>query len=114
MHSIAPVRSSGGAATYFAKDNYYTAEQNAELGVWGGAGALDLGLEGSVDKDMFEAVLNGHLPGAEKVGQVEGRRAGLDLTFSMPKSASVMAYVAGDDRILGANMRAVEKTMGFF
>lgn len=113
MHSIAPVRSSGGAATYFAKDNYYTAEQNAEQGVWGGAGALDLGLEGSVDKDMFEAVLNGHLPGAEKVGQVEGRRAGLDLTFSMPKSASVMAYVAGDDRILGANMRAVEKTMGF-
>lgn len=113
MHSIAPVRSSGGAATYFAKDNYYTAEENAEKGVWGGAGARDLGLEGMVDKDMFEAVLNGHLPGGEKVGQVEGRRAGLDLTFSMPKSASVMAYVAGDERILGANMRAVEKTMSF-
>ena len=35
------------------RDNYYTAEQNAEQGVWGGAGARDLGLEGSVDKDMF-------------------------------------------------------------
>ena len=111
MHSIAPVRSAGGAATYFAKDNYYTAEQNAEGGVWGGAGARELGLEGTVDKDVFERVLNGVLPDGERVGQVEGRRAGIDLTFSMPKSASVMAYVAGDARILDANMRAVEKTM---
>lgn len=111
MHSIAPVRSAGGAATYFAKDNYYTAEQNAEGGVWGGAGARDLGLEGEVEAQVFERVLNGELPSGEKVGQVESRRAGVDLTFSMPKSASVMAYVAGDARILGANMRAVEKTM---
>jgi conjugative relaxase-like TrwC/TraI family protein len=111
MHSIAPVRSAGGAATYFAKDNYYTAEQNAEGGSWGGARARELGLEGAVDKDIFEALLNGVLPDGERVGQVEGRRAGIDLTFSMPKSASIMAYVAGDARILEANMRAVEKTM---
>ena len=69
MHSIAPVRSAGGAATYFAKDNYYTAEQNAEGGVWGGAGARELGLEGTVDKDVFERVLNGVLPDGERVGQ---------------------------------------------
>src|SRR3546814_14339754 len=31
----------------------------------------------------------------------------------MPKSASVMAYVAGDKRILGANMAAVQKTMAW-
>jgi conjugative relaxase-like TrwC/TraI family protein len=111
MHSIAPVRSAGGAATYFAKDNYYTAEQNAEGGVWGGAGARELGLDGAVDKDAFERLLNGVLPDGQRVGQVEGRRAGIDLTFSMPKSASVMAYVAGDGRILDANMRAVQKTM---
>lgn len=111
MHSIAPVRSAGGAATYFAKDNYYTAEQNAESGVWGGTGARELGLEGPVDKDVFERILSGILPGGEQVGQVEGRRAGVDLTFSMPKSASVMAYVAGDRRILDANLRAVQKTM---
>ncbi|MGC1470114.1 MAG: MobF family relaxase, partial [Sphingorhabdus sp.] len=113
MHSIAPVRSAAGAATYFAKDNYYTAEQNAEGGVWGGLGARDLGLEGGVEAAQFERVLNGELPGGEKVGQVEGRRAGIDLTFSMPKSASVMAYVAGDHRILAANSRAVEKTMAY-
>ena len=32
MHSIAAVRSSSGAADYFANDNYYTAEENAEAG----------------------------------------------------------------------------------
>src|SRR3546814_6922120 len=47
------------------------------------------------------------------LAQVENRRAGFDLTFSMPKSASVMAYVAGDKRILGANMAAVQKTMAW-
>ncbi|MBK8631797.1 MAG: conjugative relaxase [Sphingomonadales bacterium] len=113
MHSIAPVRSAGGAATYFAKDNYYTAEQNAEGGVWGGLGARELGLEGVVEPQIFERLLNGELPSGEKVGQVEGRRPGLDLTFSMPKSASVMAYIGGDGRVIEANMRAVQKTMAF-
>ncbi|MBB3862319.1 conjugative relaxase-like TrwC/TraI family protein [Novosphingobium hassiacum] len=111
MHSIASVRSSGGAAAYFAQDNYYTVQENAEAGAWGGEGARLAGLSGQVDKDTFEAVLNGRLPGGEMVGQVEGRRLGLDLTFSMPKSASVLALVSGDTRILDAHMAAVRSTM---
>ena len=111
MHSIAAVRSSGGAADYFANDNYYTAQESAEAGVWAGEGARALGLEGTVGRDAFEAILNGHLPDGEKVGQVEGRRLGLDLTFSMPKSASVLALVSGDRRILDAHMAAVRSTM---
>lgn len=111
MHSIAAVRSSGGAADYFANDNYYTAEESAEAGVWAGEGARALGLEGAVARDAFEGVLNGHLPDGDKVGQVEGRRLGLDLTFSMPKSASILALVSGDQRILDAHMAAVRSTM---
>jgi conjugative relaxase-like TrwC/TraI family protein len=114
MHSIAPVRSSGGAAAYFAQDNYYTVQENAEAGVWAGEGARVLGLSGQVDKDRFEAILNGRLPGGEMVGQVEGRRLGIDLTFSMPKSASVLALVCGDTRILEAHMAAVRSTMSQF
>lgn len=113
MHSIASVRSSGGAANYFAADNYYTLEENAEAGVWGGRGAEAAGLSGSVEKEAFEKILNGELPGGEKVGQVENRRLGIDMTFSMPKSASILALVSGDKRILEANMRAVGKTMQF-
>jgi len=111
MHSIAAVRSAGGAADYFANDNYYTGEENAEAGVWAGEGARAIGLEGSVERDAFEAVLGGHLPDGDKVGQVEGRRLGLDLTFSMPKSASILALVSGDRRIIDAHMVAVRSTM---
>ncbi|MCX6976237.1 MAG: conjugative relaxase, partial [Verrucomicrobia bacterium] len=64
-------------------------------------------------KEDFEKILNGEMPDGEKVGQVEGRRLGVDLTFSMPKSASVMAYVACDTRVLTAHMNAVKATMGW-
>ena len=102
MHSIASVRSSSGAADYFANDNYYSADEHAEAGVWGGEGARALGLEGQVKRDAFEGILNGRLPNGDMVGQVEGRRLGLDLTVSMPKSASILALVSGDRRISDA------------
>ena len=113
MLSVAAVRSASGAANYFAKDDYYTVEGSSEISAWGGKGAETLGLSGEVSKDPFEAILNGVLPSGEGVAQVENRRAGLDLTFSMPKSASVMAYVAGDKRVLAANMTAVRQTMAW-
>ncbi|MCY1669583.1 conjugative relaxase [Novosphingobium sp. SL115] len=111
MHSIASVRSSSGAADYFANDNYYSADEHAQSGVWGGEGARALGLEGQVERDAFEGILNGRLPDGEMVGQVEGRRLGLDLTFSMPKSASILALVSGDRRIIDAHLAAVKSTM---
>ncbi|AMK26131.1 MobF family relaxase [Sphingobium sp. TKS] len=113
MLSVAPVRSASGAANYFAKDDYYTVEGSSEMTSWAGEGAKTLGLSGEVTKDAFEAALNGILPGGEAIAQVENRRAGVDLTFSMPKSASIQAYVAGDKRILEANMTAVRKTMAW-
>lgn len=117
MHSIASVRSAAGAANYFAKDdfkdNYYTADGSAEISEWGGAGAEALGLSGEVDRETFEKTLSGVLPSGEGVAQVESRRNGLDLTFSVPKSVSVMAYIAGDKRVLAANMSAVQKTMAW-
>jgi len=113
MLSVAAVRSASGAANYFAKDDYYTAEGSSEVTAWSGEGAETLGLSAEVTKDAFEGVLNGVLPSGEAVAQVENRRSGVDLTFSMPKSASVMAYVAGDKRVLAANMAAVQKTMAW-
>ncbi|AMK20430.1 MULTISPECIES: MobF family relaxase [Sphingobium] len=111
MLSVAPVRSASGAANYFAKDNYYTVEGSSEVSIWAGEGAQELGLSGQVTKDAFERILNGILPDGTGVAQVENRQSGTDLTFSMPKSASIMAYVAGDRHILAANMSAVQSTM---
>ena len=45
MLSIASVKSASGAAQYFAKDDYYTAEHSSEATAWGGVGAADLGLK---------------------------------------------------------------------
>jgi conjugative relaxase-like TrwC/TraI family protein len=111
--SVAPVRSAGGAASYFAKDDYYVGEHSSEVSAWGGLAAAELGLVGEVDKLAFENLLNGRLPDGEQVGDPERRRAGMDLTFSMPKSASVLAYVGGDQRLLDAHMQAVRQTMGW-
>lgn len=111
MHSIAAVRSVSGAANYFASDNYYTDKEHTEVSEWGGKGAEELGLKGEVSKSDFEAVLDGKLPDGTVVNAHANRRAGLDLTFSMPKSASIMAYIAGDKRILSAHMKAVKATM---
>ena len=107
MFFVSVVRSAGGAANYFAKDNYYTQEQSAEWSAWGGKGAAALALSGAIDKETFEALLNSVLPDGTVVNDHENRRAGYDLTFSMPKSASVLAYVGGDERILEANKSAV-------
>lgn len=113
MLSVASIKSASGAASYFAKDDYYTAEHSSEATLWGGVGAAEIGLKGEVTKEAFEKILNGELPSGEKVGQVQNRQHGVDLTFSMPKSASILAYVTGDTRILAAHMNAVKTTMAW-
>lgn len=113
MLSLAPVRSSSGAATYYAKDDYYTGDTAEGVGVWAGEGSADLGLGGAVGKRDFEALLEGKLPSGDAVGQRPGRQAGIDITFSMPKSASVLAYAAGDARIFKAHLTSVRGAMGW-
>ena len=116
MLSVAPVRSASGAAGYFAKDDYYTVDGASEFSAWCGEGSTELGLSGEVSKKAFENALNGILPSGEAVAQVENRRAGVDLTFSAPKSVSLLAYVTGDKRILGENgaqMKAVSRAMAW-
>ncbi|SQX10429.1 conjugal transfer nickase/helicase TraI [Escherichia coli] len=61
MMSIAQVRSAGSAGNYYTdKDNYYVLGSMGER--WAGRGAEQLGLQGSVDKDVFTRLLEGRLP----------------------------------------------------
>ena len=112
MLSVANVRSAGGAAGYFAKDNYYANADADRSGVWVGKGAERLGLSGTVEPRMFEAVLRGELPQGGRIGR-EGvaHRAGTDLTFSLPKSWSLLALVGKDERIIAAYRSAVIETL---
>lgn len=109
--SIGKVHSAGGAAAYFAADNYYTAEQSEAASAWAGEGAKDLALSGTVETATFERILNGELPDGTQIGDAATRDSGRDFTFSMPKSASLLALVSGDKRILAAHMQAVKQTM---
>ena len=123
MLSIASVRSAGGAAKYFTNDDfvsgeYYTDQDAGDVSQWGGEGIKGTLLEnaGAVARDTFESVLKGVAPGGERLEAKDNRRPGYDLTFSAPKSVSLMAYIAGDKRILGpegAHLKAVQQTMAW-
>ena len=106
------MRSAGGAANYFANDNYYTKADADRSGIWVGKGAERLGLSGMVDAKAFEAILRGDLPNGERIGhQGQYHRAGTDLTFSLPKSWSLLALVGKDQRIIDAYRSAVVETL---
>lgn len=111
MMSIAQVRSAGSADNYYTdKDNYYVLGSMGER--WAGQGAEQLGLQGSVDKDVFTRLLEGRLPdGADLSRMQDGsnrHRPGYDLTFSAPKSVSMMAMLGGDKRLIEAHNQAVD------
>lgn len=82
---------------------------------WFGEGAKRLGLEGTVEKDTFKQVLEGHLPDGSDLSYIRKgenvHRAGYDYTFSAPKSVSLLALIQGDKDVLNAHKSAVEKVM---
>ncbi|WGM17767.1 conjugative transfer relaxase/helicase TraI (plasmid) [Arsenophonus nasoniae] len=105
------IKSAQGAGDYYTqKDNYYVLESMEER--YFGKGAEILGLTGEFDKNTFRELLEGKLPdGTELIFHKDGKnqhRPGYDLTFSAPKSISIMALVAGDKRLLEAHNKAVE------
>jgi len=102
-----------GEQYYYQRDPMIPDEK--QNGQWVGSGAQALGLDGSVQKEDFSAVLRGQDPrtGEQLVEikngtSVEDRRAYNDYTFSAPKSASI-AHAAGVAGIKEAHDTAVLK-----
>ena len=121
--SIGAVASPSQGANYYERDGYY-AKDSAEhraASAWHGKGAEALGLEGAVDPDVFRAVLEGCVPDGSwwRLGRRtrEGgihHRPGRDLTFSAPKSVSLIALIGGDARVVDAHDRAVMRALDWF
>lgn len=114
MLSVANVRSPSAAASYFAADNYYARADADRSGQWIGRGADLLGLKGRVETKAFDALLRGELPDGSSVGNPgQWHRPGTDLTFSLPKSWSLLALLGKDERIVEAYREAVIETLAW-
>lgn len=114
MITLHALGSAGDAASYYARDNYYTADSALETSAWAGKGAEALGLTGPVAAAAFRAVLEGQLPDGSAIAARHGKhRPGLDLTLSAPKSVSLIGLVGGDSRVVEAVRAAATATLAF-
>ena len=119
MLSDKVLASTKDASHYFMEqDNYYMkGGKEVDISLWRGKGAEALGLEGIVNREVFENLLNGKLPNGNQLGKmVEGQishRPGFDLTFSAPKSVSILAEVGGDERVHAAHEKAVTEALSY-
>lgn len=111
MLSISSIK--GDAGYYSHEDNYYASGSLESR--WLGDGAEKLGLKGEVGNADMDAVRQGKLPDgsdlSRMVNGVNKHRSGYDLTFSAPKSVSVMALVGEDRRFIDAHNHAVNAVM---
>ncbi|MDN4061242.1 MobF family relaxase [Massilia sp. YIM B02769] len=115
MLTLAKVTPAESAASYYEESDDYYGEGGRAPSQWWGTGAATLGLEGVVDAEAFKALLAGALPDGEAMhrGGDGVRTAGLDLTFSAPKSVSMQALIGGDERLLDAHQAAVSATLRY-
>src|SRR4051794_21534856 len=98
-------------------EDYYLSGPEAP-GAWIGSGTRPLALHGKIDADRLDRVLAGENPvSGEPLGRVMRQRVpGFDLTFSAPKSVSVL-FGVGDDDLRGvirdAHDEAVAEALGY-
>lgn len=111
-------KAQGSYYVSLAKDDYYThgGEPN---GVWHGRGAEALGLTGEIDKNEFLKLCDGVGKDGEALTQNAGKEnhvAGWDLTFSAPKSVSVLWSQADFEtrlKIQQLHFEAVKKSLDY-
>ena len=120
--SIGAIASAAQGVSYFERDGYYAKDdpRHLDASAWAGRGAEVLGLRGPVDPGVFQDVLEGTVPDGsgcrlgrrEKDGSVT-HRPGRDLTFSAPKSVSLVAMLGGDAAVVAAHDAAVRRTLAW-
>jgi len=114
----------GYAQRHLQQSDYFDQKRTVE-GQWHGRGAELLGLSGKVRSEDFESLRQGLDPftgdflrqrqGSDRIssdGAEQSKARSLyDMTFSAPKSVSVMAIVGGDERLIAAHETAVRETL---
>jgi conjugative relaxase-like TrwC/TraI family protein len=96
---------------------YYAPSAEPVVGHALGKGAEALGIAGDITAEQFEALLRGQDPNSDlRIRMKSSRpdaveRAGWDCTISPPKSISIQALVAGDQRLIEVDRRAATRAM---
>lgn len=111
MMSIVQVRLVGSVGNYYIdKDNYYVLGSMGEC--WVGRGVEQLGLQGSVDKDVFICFLEGRLlDGVDLSCMQDGSNRycfGYDLIFFVFKSVFMMVMLGGDKCLIDVYNQVVD------
>src|SRR5450755_1892781 len=94
------------------REDYYAGKGEAP-GRWVGEGVRALGLSGELDGEQLKRLMDGQHPASGEQLAVRGSRvstAALDLTFSAPKSVSVL-FAVGDERLSRVLVEAHEEAV---
>ena len=120
MLTLAPM--AGGGSSYYLSDNekasqYYLDGESRTF--WGGSakGALSLP-EGEIQQHDFDRLANGFVPNGKRIGNpsAEGpwrHDPGRDLTFSDPKSVSILLQTPLREKLLDIRRAAISRTMDY-
>lgn len=114
MLSITNMTSEQASHYHKEEQNYY--QKNNEIGIWQGKGAESLNLQGNISHEQFDRLCHGINPITDEVLVDSSKRAGTDLTFSAPKSVSILMELSSNDeelKIRAAHDKAVEETLKF-
>ena len=95
-------------------EDYYVGRGEAP-GYWAGRGAELLGLDGEVTPEGLRAILAGTAPDGSMLGAGNRTVPGFDLTFSVPKSVSVLAALRPElsEQIVDACEIAVARSIAW-
>jgi conjugative relaxase-like TrwC/TraI family protein len=103
---------------YYKQDNYYSQNKALSNSEWWGKGASALGLSGQIaDDESYQNAIDGYSPNRTQPlrekpkNRAAKERAGVDMTFSAPKSVSLACLVGGDKRLEAAHRTAVKRTL---
>ncbi len=101
------------------QDDYYTGRGEAP-GEWAGAGTQALGLTGRVGAGQFGALIAGHDPrdpaARLRSSAHDPKVAAYDLTFSAPKTLSILFAIAPEQvsgELVGCHEEAVRAALGY-
>lgn len=111
MLSIQPLKSAQSASDYYASAfQYYAGDATAML--WMGQACKHLNLHDQIEKEVLLSLLEGTLPNGQQLQNRQGdHRPGFDMTFSAPKSVSLLVGLGVAPELTRYHDEAVEKAI---